>query len=344
MTAPAPPALDGALPLVRAEGLSRSFTAGGGSWLRPRTLRAVREVTLSIPVGRTLGLVGESGCGKSTVGRLLLALLRPTAGRVWLGETELSALAPEPLRRLRRSMQLVFQDPYSSLNPRLRVGETVGEPLEVHRPELSAEERRLRVRAMLARVGLRPEHAARLPAEFSGGQRQRVAIARALVAEPRFLVADEPVSALDVSVQAQVVNLLTDLQRERQLTMLFISHDLKVVERVSDEVAVMYLGQVVERAPAAALYARPLHPYTDALLSAIPLARGRSSRPRVVLEGELPSPLSPPPGCAFHPRCALYLRLAAAEQARCRSDGTRLAPVEGAGGRESACHLAAKLG
>jgi oligopeptide/dipeptide ABC transporter ATP-binding protein len=270
----------------------------------------------------------------------VLGLLRPTGGRAFLGDDEVTALDGEPLRRLRRHMQLVFQDPWSSLNPRMRIGDALSEPLEIHRPELSAEDRRARVAAMLERVGLRPEHAQRMPSEFSGGQRQRIVIARALAVEPRFLVADEPVSALDVSVQAQIVNLLQDLQRERRLAMLFISHDLKVVEHVADRVAVMYLGRIVELAPSADLFRRPLHPYSEALLSVIPLARRTGTRPRTVLEGEVPSPLAPPPGCGFHPRCPLRRTLSAAEQERCSSARPELVGIGGDAARNVACHFA----
>ncbi|HVO32254.1 MAG TPA: ATP-binding cassette domain-containing protein, partial [bacterium] len=257
--------------LLEARGLAKSFPVARTLFGRPtRTVQAVVDVSLEVARGTTLGLVGESGCGKSTVGRLLLGLLPPSAGTVRFDGADLSELEGDARRTARRRMQMVFQDPFGSLNPRMRVGDAVGEPMEIHRPDLSAAERRARVDALLARVGLSAVHAARFPAEFSGGQRQRLVIARALAADPDLVVADEPVSALDVSIQAQVVNLLRDLQAERGLTYVFVSHDLKVVEHVSDAVAVMYLGRIVERASAAELFARPTHPYTQALLSAVP--------------------------------------------------------------------------
>jgi oligopeptide/dipeptide ABC transporter ATP-binding protein len=300
---------------------------------RGKTLRALQGVTLTVQPGRTLGVVGESGCGKSTLGRVALGLLKPKGGRVTFEGQDLNALGDEPLRKLRRRMQLVFQDPYSSLNPRLRIAAQVGEPLEVHRPELDAAERARRVAQLLERCGLRPEHGQRFPAELSGGQRQRVAIARALACEPQLIIADEPVSALDVSVQAQVLNLLIELKRERQLTLVFISHDLKVVRYVSDDVAVMYLGRIVELGPAAQLFEAPRHPYTRALLSAIP--SGSKEQRRQLLEGEVPSPIAPPPGCVFHPRCPLFAKLTPDEQARCRAEAPAL--KDGA-----ACHFAGR--
>ena len=325
-------------PLLRVEALEKRFAArrrlvGGAA----RWVHAVRGVSFEIGRGKTLGLVGESGCGKSTLGRLVLGILPASAGRVRLGDVDVTATSGEALRRLRRRMQMVFQDPYGSLNPRLTIGEAIGEPLEIHHPELSAAERRERVDALLARVGLAAQHAGRLPAAFSGGQRQRIAIARALAVEPELVVADEPVSALDVSIQAQVVNLLSDLQSERSLTYLFVSHDLKVVEHVSDEVAVMYLGRIVERAPKRTLFAVPRHPYTRALLSAIPDPRPGRARERIVLEGDVPSPLDPPSGCAFHPRCPLAKRLDPDKRARCAQEEP---PLRVLGDAEAACHWA----
>ena len=317
--------------LVRAVKLEKRFPAGGGIFSARREVHAVRDVSLEIEKGKTLGLVGESGCGKSTLGRLLLRLIEPSAGRVFLGDVEVTALDAGALRALRRRMQMVFQDPYGALDPRIPVGEAVGEGLDIHHATLSPAQRRERIESLLARVGIRSDQITRLPSAFSGGQRQRVVIARALAVEPDLIVADEPVSALDVSVQAQVVNLLSDLQRERGLTYLFVSHDLRVVEHVSDDVAVMYLGRIVERAPKRTLFSTPRHPYTAALLSAVP---GRTAG-RVLLEGDVPSPLSPPPGCAFHTRCPLFKKLDAAQQTRCRTEEPALRIL---GDSHAACH------
>jgi oligopeptide transport system ATP-binding protein len=306
-------------PLVRLEGVSKHFHAKV-PWPRgekvpphmrlwrslsrmPATVRAVEQVSLDILPGETVGLVGESGCGKSTLGRTVLRLLDPTAGKVVFDGTDLTTLPQRELRPLRKRMQIIFQDPYASLNPRMTVGATIGEPIDIHGLATSKSDRADKVRALLSKVGLRPDMANRYPHEFSGGQRQRIGIARALAVEPRFIVCDEPISALDVSIQAQIVNLLQDLQRAEQLTYLFISHDLKVVQHIADRVAVMYLGRVVELAPARTLYREPKHPYTQALLSAVPVADPAARRNRIILQGDVPSPLKPPPGCAFHPRC-----------------------------------------
>jgi len=322
--------------LARLDGVRVGFDASRALFGKPRLLWALDGVTLSLPEGRTLGIVGESGSGKSTLGRVLLGLLRPTEGTARFETHDLSALAPEPLRLLRRHMQLVFQDPYSSLHPRRRVGDAVREPLEVHRPDLTEAQRDERVRSLFEQVGLKPEHLTRLPHEFSGGQRQRIVIARALAAEPKFIVADEPVSALDVSVQAQILNLLLELKERHHLTMAFISHDLKVIRRVCDDVAVLYLGRVVEQATTEQLFSAPRHPYTRALLSAIPRLGGTPAQ-RVVLTGEIPSPLAPPSGCTFHPRCPLYAKLTPDEQQRCRGERPALRDVEGS---SVACHFA----
>jgi len=320
--------------LLRAESLSKRFSAGGSLFPgSQKWVYAVRDVSLEIARGTTLGLVGESGCGKSTLGRLLIKLITPTSGRVFLGDVEVTALEGAALRKLRRRMQMIFQDPYGALDPRIAIGEAVGEGLDIHHATLTPAERGERIASLLARVGIRADQIDRRPSEFSGGQRQRIVIARALAVEPELIVADEPVSALDVSIQAQVVNLLSELQRERGLTYLFVSHDLRIVEHVSDEVAVMYLGRIVERAPKRTLFATPRHPYTKALLSAVP-GRGRE---RVLLEGDVPSPLDPPPGCAFHTRCPLFKTLSVDQQTLCRAETPSLRVLDDT---HCACHFA----
>jgi oligopeptide/dipeptide ABC transporter ATP-binding protein len=306
------------------------YYAGERGWFglgRPRPpVRAVDGVSFTIAAGKTLGLVGESGSGKTTVGRTMLRLQEPTRGTVVFDGKDVFALDAGPLRALRRQMQIVFQDPYSSLNPRMTVAETLREPLEIH--HLTGE-----VSALLDEVGLDAAFAQRYPHELSGGQRQRVGIARALSVAPQFIVCDEPVSALDVSVQAQVLNLLADLQARRRLTYLFIAHDLAVVRHIADEVAVMYLGKIVERAPAAEIYAQPRHPYTRALLSAVPEPNPRAAKQRIVLPGDIPSPAHPPPGCPFHPRCPHPLK-----SERCHTEPPPLREITP--GHVAACHYA----
>jgi len=323
-------------PLVTVDRLSKHFPVGGGLFSGGRrSVQAVSDVSFEIGAAETLGLVGESGCGKSTLGRCVLRLIEPSTGRVSFDGKDVTAMPPKALRGLRRQMQIVFQDPQSSLNPRMTVRAAIAEALHVHKLVGPSEEE-ARVASLLQRVGLRPEHMHRYPHEFSGGQRQRIGIARALSVEPRFIVCDEPVSALDVSVQAQVVNLLKDLSDELGLSYLFIAHDLKVVQLMSQRVAVMYLGRVVELGPSDALYRAPKHPYTRALLSAIPgldpsAARLRSAR-RLPLLGDVPSPLNPPSGCAFHPRCP------DSQAGLC--DRERPPSRTLASGHEVACHLA----
>ncbi|GHD61199.1 ABC transporter ATP-binding protein [Thalassobaculum fulvum] len=322
-------------PLVEAEGVSRAFRARQGLLGRRRDILAVREVDLTVARREAVGVVGESGCGKSTLGRLLLHLLKPTAGTVRFDGRTLAEIGGDRLRTLRRRMQLIFQDPYGSLDPRRTVGDQIADGMLIHGLATPAEARE-RVAGLLSQVGLDPAHAARLPHEFSGGQRQRVAIARALATGPDFVVADEPVSALDVSIQAQVVNLLADLRESLGLALVFISHDLHVVRHLCDRVAVMYLGRVVETGPAAAIFAAPAHPYTRALLAATPSLVRRRDSSRAPLAGELPSPSDPPSGCGFRTRCP-FATTACAEA---------VPPLEafGGDGRQVACVRVAEIG
>ena len=320
------------IPVLEVRDLVKHYTVGGSFFGRGRKqLRAVDGVSFSIGQGETLGLVGESGCGKSTVGKAVLRLVEPTSGHVSLEGEEITGLGSAALLDRRKRMQVIFQDPYSSLNPRMTAGEIVQEPL-INFGIGSRAEQRDRVAMLFARVGLRPDQRANYPHEFSGGQRQRLGIARALALGPSVIIGDEPVSALDVSVQAQVINLMMDLQQEFGLSYLFVAHDLGVVEHISHRVAVMYLGKIVEIAARASLFETPRHPYTEALLAAVPVSHPRARRARTVLTGDVPSPINPPSGCRFHTRCPIAV-------ARCRQEEPPL--VVDASGHGVACHLRA---
>ena len=324
--------------LLQVENLQVHFPVRRGLLQRRTgTVRAVDGVSFDVREGSTLGLVGESGCGKSTTARAILRLVEPTTGSVRLGGTDIVGLSPGELRKKRRDMQMVFQDPYASLNPRMTVFDTLAEPLRTHRVETDRTKVEKRVRDLMLQVGLSPAYMRRYPHEFSGGQRQRIGIARAIALHPKLVLLDEPVSALDVSIQAQIVNLLMDLQRELGLTYVFVAHDLAVVRHVCSEIAVMYLGRIVERAPAKDLFVTPRHPYTRALLSAIPIPDPviERARKRLVLVGEVPSPLDPPSGCHFHPRCPIA-------EDRCKKEVPRLREI--APGVTAACHFAERAG
>ena len=318
-------------PLLRVNNLVKHFPVRGGIFSRTVDwVHAVDGVSFEVEAGETLGLVGESGCGKSTTGRCILRLIEPTSGEVWFDGKNVTELDSGPLRAMCREMQIIFQDPYASLNPRMTVGAIIGEALVIHNLTKTRSEFEQRVAQLLETVGLHPQHLRRYPHEFSGGQRQRIGIARALAVSPRLIVCDEPVSALDVSIQAQVINLLEDLQDTFRLTYVFIAHDLSVVEHISTRIAVMYLGRIVEIAPARQLYTSPRHPYTEALLSAVPIPDPAVKRTRIVLQGDVPNPIRPPAGCHFHPRCPHVME-------RCRVETPLLREIEP--GRKAACHL-----
>ncbi len=322
-------------PIIEIKGLKKHFPIKTGFFNKVTGhVRAVDGVDFQVLPGETLGIVGESGCGKSTTGRTILRLLEPTAGEVWFNGKDLAKLSKEEMRRMRKDIQMVFQDPYASLNPRKTIKQILTEPLEVHGIGSSGKERLKMVEEIIEVVGLRKEHLDRHPHDFSGGQRQRIGIARALVLKPKVIIADEPVSALDVSIQSQVLNLLKDLKKEFNLTLIFISHDLSVVKHLCDRIAVMYLGRVVELADKKQLFTNPSHPYTQALLSAVPMANPKAKRERIILQGDLPSPANPPSGCTFHPRCRHASEM-------CKQTNPQLLDI--GQGHQVSCHLFEEL-
>lgn len=317
-------------PILEVKNLVKHFPVGGKSNGKGGVVQAVSDISFSLEAGETLGLVGESGCGKTTAGRTILKLNEPTSGKIIFEGEDITDFKPSRMRAVRAQMQIIFQDPYSALNPRQTIGKIISAPFEIQGIDPVGGVKAT-VQGLMERVGLNPEHYNRYPHEFSGGQRQRIGIARAIALKPRFIVADEPVSALDVSIQAQVINLLDDLKQEEKISMVFIAHDLSVVQHISDRVAVMYLGKIMELAPTADLYANPHHPYTTALLSAVPLPdpRGERTRERIILQGDLPSPINPPRGCVFNTRCWKV-------QDKCRTEAPALVQI---GASQVACHF-----
>ena len=316
-------------PILKVEGLKTYFPVGGGLFGKKQVVKAVNDVSFEVMEHETFGLVGESGCGKSTLGRTLVKIYEPTEGKIEFMGKDITKLNGSEMQDFRRNVQMIFQDPYASLNPRMTVGEIIREPMEIHNIG-TPKERDEKVASLLETVGLKPDHVRRYPHEFSGGQRQRICIARALALNPEFVVCDEPVSALDVSVQAQIINLLKTLQEERNLTYLFISHDLSVVEHISDSIGVMYLGGLVETGATEDIFANPLHPYTQALFSAIPMPDPDLKRNRIILEGSIPSPANPPKGCKFHTRCSRCMECCKTEEPKAKDMGN---------GHVVKCHL-----